>query len=142
MTTWNITIFGQPAGMPRARSVRTKWGGIRHYIPQKSPGVVYRSIAAKLSARKPKLEGPVRVTIGCVFEMPKSWTKAKKLKHDGQPHTQKPDSDNIAKAILDGLSECWPDDAVVWELIVRKVWGQHGSTVVFVTDTLTGDYTP
>lgn len=141
MTSWNITIYGQPAGMPRARSVRTKWG-VRHYIPQKSPGVVYRNIAAILSAEKPELEGPVRVTIECVFEMPKSWSKAKKLKHDGQPHTQKPDVDNIAKAILDGLSEVWPDDAVVWELIARKVWGQQGSTVVFVTDTLTGEYTP
>ena len=140
MTTWNITIFGQPAGMPRARSVRTKWG-VRHYVPQKSPGVVYRSIAAKLSANKPKLEGPVRVTIRCVSEMPKSWSKAKKLKHDGQPKTQKPDVDNIAKAILDGLKDIWPDDAVVWQLFVEKIWGQQGSTVVFVTDTLTGEYT-
>jgi Holliday junction resolvase RusA-like endonuclease len=75
--------------------------------------------------------------------MPKSWTKAKKLKHDGQPHTQKPDIDNIEKAILDGLndSECWPDDAVVWQVFKEKVWGQQGSTVVFVTDTLTGEYT-
>lgn len=138
MTSWSITIYGQPAGMPRARSVRTKWG-VRHYIPIKSPGVVYRNVAKKLAATKTKLEGPVRVRIEAVFGMPPSWSKAKKLKHNGEPHTQKPDTDNIAKAILDGLSDVWPDDAVVWELIVRKTWGDQGVTDVFVTTKVEGE---
>lgn len=138
MTSWNITIYGQPAGMPRARSVRTKWG-VRHYIPEKSPGVIYRNVAKKLAATKAKLEGPVRVRIEAVFGMPASWSKAKKLKHDRQPHTQKPDTDNIAKAILDGLSDMWPDDAVVWELVVKKTWGNQGVTEVFVTTEIKGE---
>ena len=35
---------------------------------------------------------------------------------------QKPDADNIAKAVLDALSAFWQDDAQVAVLRVRKMW--------------------
>ena len=50
-----------------------------------------------------------------------------------RPHTQKPDADNLAKAIADGLNRiAWADDSQVYELAVRKVWGLTDMTYVTV----------
>lgn len=64
----------------------------------------------------PKFTGPVRVRIS-VFKPLKS------VKEDEwHPFTEKPDADNIAKAVLDGLNGvAFEDDAQVIDLEVRKV---------------------
>ena len=69
--------------------------------------------------------------------MPTSWSKAKKAKHFGKPHTQKPDADNVAKAVMDGLTAAgvWPDDAVVWSLEIRKVWAVQGYCTITAVDS-------
>ena len=53
------------------------------------------------------------------FSIPKSWSKKKKETMRGQPHQQKPDRDNIDKAILDALLK---DDSVVWRGELYKYW--------------------
>jgi hypothetical protein len=84
-----------------------------------------------------KLVGPVCLRIECLFAMPASWSKAKKAKHFGKPHTQKPDGDNVAKAVMDGLTAAgvWPDDAVVWSLEIRKVWAVQGYCTILAVDS-------
>lgn len=51
--------------------------------------------------------------------MPKSWSKTKRDRMAGQPHQQKPDLDNYAKALLDA---CYQDDCQVWDLHCQKIW--------------------
>ncbi len=120
-TEWKVVVPGQPAGMPRARAVRTRFG-VRHYTP-KGAGSEFRERVAKAVANKPRLTGPVILTIWATFEIPKSWPKAKQWQHLSEPHTQKPDADNVAKAVMDGMRSLWSDDCVVWNLRVVKAWG-------------------
>ena len=55
-----------------------------------------------------------------VLPMAKSWSKKKKLTHDGNPHQQKPDSDNLVKSLFDALFE---EDEHIWDFRATKVWG-------------------
>jgi Holliday junction resolvase RusA-like endonuclease len=136
MTAWQIVYYGQPAGMPRMRTRRTRFG-VLHYVPPKAPGTLFRNAIRLKAADQEKLTGPVALRIECLFAMPVSWSKAKKAKHFGKPHTQKPDGDNVAKAVMDGLTAAgvWPDDAVVWSLEIRKVWAVQGYCTILAVDS-------
>jgi len=58
-----------------------------------------------------------------VIKMPKSWSKKKKTEMRGQPHQQKPDIDNLTKALFDAIL---PEDSAVWDHRSTKVWGDEG----------------
>ena len=45
------------------------------------------------------------ITIRFEIEMPKSWSKKKKHKMLWSPHRQRPDIDNLVKAVLDSLAK-------------------------------------
>ena len=136
MTAWQIVYYGQPAGMPRMRTRRTKFG-VLHYVPPKAPGTLFRNAIRLKAMTQEKLVGPVSLRIECLFAMPTSWSKAKRAKHHGKPHTQKPDGDNVAKAVMDGLTAAgvWPDDAVVWSLEIRKIWSVQGFCTILAVDS-------
>lgn len=74
-----------------------------------------------------QLEIPSRVTF--ILPMPPSWSKKKRLAHDGQPHLPKPDADNLLKAFLDGLYRD-KNDSVVHSIWPRKRWGEVGEIIV------------
>jgi len=59
--------------------------------------------------------------------MPKSWSKKKKLEHNGRAHKAKPDLDNLCKALLDSIFE---DDSHIHALTLLKVWGYEGEIVI------------
>ncbi|MDR9934857.1 RusA family crossover junction endodeoxyribonuclease, partial [Enterobacter cloacae] len=46
---------------------------------------------------------------------------------DGQPQQQKPDLDNLPKALLDALFE---DDAPIWDARASKIWGETGMIMI------------
>jgi Holliday junction resolvase RusA-like endonuclease len=110
-----------PVGKPR-QTQRDKW--------QQRPAVQkYRAFADEVRLRGVKVpEAGARVTF--VVPMPTSWTKQARRIMDGQPHRQKPDADNLLKSVLDAI---YGDDAGVWDVGVRKVWGQKGEIRVEVT---------
>jgi len=56
--------------------------------------------------------------------MPPSWSARKRAELNGKPHQQKPDLDNLLKALMDALL---PDDSIVWDIHARKVWGTIGT---------------
>jgi len=57
--------------------------------------------------------------------MPKSWSDNKKDEMNGNPHEQKPDLDNLIKAVFDS---CCKDDSKIHGLgPTKKVWGYEGS---------------
>jgi Holliday junction resolvase RusA-like endonuclease len=61
--------------------------------------------------------------------MPKSWGKKKKTLMDGQPHQQKPDIDNLCKALLDSLFD---DDSHIHHIgSLKKIWAYDGSIEIY-----------
>jgi Holliday junction resolvase RusA-like endonuclease len=63
-----------------------------------------------------------------VLPMPKSWSKKKKREMEHQPHTQRPDLDNLIKAFQDALAK--EDSYVHTYKNVKKVWGYEGKIYV------------
>ena len=74
---------------------------------------------------KELMEKPLRVTIKAYFEIPKSTSKKRKkqmMDNEILPMV-KPDTDNIAKGVLDSLNGiAYKDDKQVAELIVYKFY--------------------
>jgi Holliday junction resolvase RusA-like endonuclease len=60
--------------------------------------------------------------------MPASWSVKKRDKFRGTPHRQKPDLDNLTKALLDAALP--KTDAEIWSLSAFKVWADEGSIEV------------
>jgi Holliday junction resolvase RusA-like endonuclease len=58
-------------------------------------------------------------TIVFYLPMPESWSRKKRALYDGQPHQQKPDLDNLVKAVLDAI---YGDDSGVWDTHSQKRW--------------------
>lgn len=80
------------------------------------------------------LDGPVAITVEAIFCPAASWSKKRRTAAMGQPHTQKPDGDNILKAVKDGLNRvAWADDSQVADSRVIKRWGPEPETRVTVS---------
>lgn len=60
--------------------------------------------------------------------MPDSWSQKKKELMNGMPHEQKPDTDNITKAIKDTMLK---NDSKVWFESCQKRWAYKGSILIF-----------
>jgi Holliday junction resolvase RusA-like endonuclease len=60
--------------------------------------------------------------------MPKSWSLKKKEVMNNKPHRQRPDLDNLLKALFDAL--CPDGDAHIWDGKVSKIWGFEGKIVI------------
>ncbi len=103
--------------VPKPRQTRAdKW--------QKRPAVIrYRAFADELRYKAGKIDlNHHSLTFG--LPMPKSWSEKKKQAMDGQPHTQKPDLDNLLKAVGDALNT---DDSGIHTLDkIKKVWSRNG----------------
>lgn len=74
------------------------------------------------------------VCLHMVFEMqmPKSWSQKKRNEMNGKPHLQRPDTDNLVKAVMDGMKGCWLDDSQVYEIHANKVWAESGAVTISV----------
>lgn len=59
--------------------------------------------------------------------MPQSWSEKKKRSWNGTPHQQRPDKDNLEKALLDAL---FSDDSHIWDGRVTKRWGYEGKIII------------
>lgn len=68
-----------------------------------------------------------RIDVLFFIEMPKSWSKKKRAEMEGQPHKQKPDTDNLIKAFCDALTN---DDSVIWDKRGRKFWAEKPRIIV------------
>ena len=101
--------------VPKPRMVQSdRW--------KKRPEVLrYRAFCDELRLKLKELPIPLWVTFH--MPMPDSWSEKKKLSLLGKPHCQRPDSDNILKAVLDGMLD---EDSHVHEIHARKVWAREG----------------
>ena len=84
-----------------------------------------------------QLTGPLKVKIIVYYEIPKSTSKKKQqqmLNNEIFP-TVKPDTDNIAKSILDSLNKIvYLDDKQVVKLEVEKYYSQVPSVAVMIEE--------
>jgi Holliday junction resolvase RusA-like endonuclease len=77
--------------------------------------------AFSLSWRRPPLTCPVTVVLAFSMPMPKSQRHVRA----GQPHTKRPDLDNLEKLVLDALNGvAYADDSQVWSKSSRKEYGE------------------
>lgn len=86
---------------------------------------------------QPILENPLKVKIVAYYEIPKSTSKKRRLemKDDKVFPTVKPDTDNIAKSILDSLNNiAYLDDKQVVKLEVEKYYSDVASVVVMIDE--------
>ena len=106
-----ITINVAPCSKPRMTRA-DKW--------KKRPSVVkffaFRDAVKQSSVHNIALES---FDIEFYIQMPKSWSKKKKAKMNGEPHQQRPDLDNYIKAWCDSVFE---EDSVVWQFKASKRW--------------------
>ena len=80
--------------------------------------------AQEAMAGEPPMEGPVRVLIQVWIGIPNSWSARKKTAAMGVLCIAKPDADNCAKSVLDGLKGvAYRDDVQVSSLNVQKRYG-------------------
>ena len=122
-----FTVYGEPRGKGRPRFTRNG----QAYTPAET-AQYERMVRTMFLSRYPRVEKigkdiPVRAKINAYYKIPDSAGKAKKqLMRAGliKP-TKKPDTDNIAKILLDALnSYAYHDDAQVVELEVKKLYAQ------------------
>ena len=129
----SFTISGDPVAQPRHK-ITTRGKFARAYIPKDHPIHGYKQevqLAAKVAmAGKDPVEGAVEVAIVFCFARPKSHTKAQRL---DDRHTQKPDLDNLTKAVLDALNGvCWADDSQAFRLRPEKKWASEAKTIIAI----------
>ncbi len=130
MTAVEFTIPGRPQGKARARAVTVN-GRARMYTPDTTVAFEAAVRDAGAAHLTDPIAGPVRLRIVAYFEMPRSWSKRKRAAMHGQFHTQKPDADNVTKAIKDGLNGlAYHDDCQVADERTIKRWSEYGETFV------------
>jgi len=119
-----FTVPGQPQGKGRPRVGRIG-GHARLFTPATT--VAYEGLVAHAAQQAMQGRAPLEVAVAAnVFldcQVPASWSQKKQrmaLAGEVMP-TAKPDTDNVVKAIFDGLNGvAWRDDVLVVDLRVRK----------------------
>ena len=130
-----LTIYGEPVGKGRPRFTQ-RGGFVQTYTPEKTKAFEQR-VAAEWQREYGKFSYPAKVQrcLGVVayFEPAKSLSKKKRAAILGTMHTNKPDGDNIAKSVMDGLQGvAFPDDAAVSCHSVAKMWDEVARTEVAI----------
>ena len=98
-----FTIPGKPFAKERPKAVAVA-GRARVYTPAATVSFESKVTQIARPAFSVPFEGPVLLRVVAVFEIPKSWTKARKAGADGAYHIQKPDADNLLKGFATGGS--------------------------------------
>ncbi len=117
-----FNVPGNPVPKPRPKFFsRGKF--VRVYTP--AHGKKYEALVADCCRKamagdgSVELAGPLTMIVAFYFERPKS-------KKRGTPHTVKPDIDNLAKSILDGINGiAYRDDAQVVDLQLTKGYTEN-----------------
>jgi len=114
-----------------SRPIVRRGGGVGYGKRYKA----FKQTMAILIAAQPNLtlmEKPVEMSFYFYMPIPKSWSRKKKALMRGQFHTQKPDLDNLIKAMKDTLTgHAFTDDCYVASYRrARKEWADKGLIVV------------
>ena len=139
MMTLQFTIPGPPIGKGRPR-FSSVGGRPRSYTPAVTRD--YESLiaarAAEAMAGREPLQTPLTVYIYASMSVPLSWSKAKRQAAlDGDIYPARPDVDNIAKTVLDGMQGVvFENDSQVTYLKVSKKYADEGMVTVWLSENL------
>jgi Holliday junction resolvase RusA-like endonuclease len=124
MQPLTFTVRGEPKAQPRVKAMRMG-GFIKIYTP--GTAKVWKGLVAKAAApflSPEPFSGPLALTIDFYFARPKAHHNAKGELRPAAPthHTKKPDADNLAKGVMDALTDAglWEDDDQIVSLLARK----------------------
>lgn len=131
-------IPGDPVAKARPRAAMVA-GRARLYTPAKTEKYEARVavFGQQAMAGRAPLAGAVALSVTALFPIPPSWPKKRQAaaRAGTEMHTKKPDADNCAKAVLDGLNGVvWKDDSQVVKLSIEKRYAEVPRVVVEVTD--------
>jgi len=136
-----IKVDGIPKAQPRPRAFARKMGGkftARVYDAATAEG--WKSIVVA-AARGQRPDEPLdcALAVRLRFELPRPKSRCRKRDPtDALFCTTKPDVDNLAKAVLDALTQdgWWTDDSRIVDIAVSKYWhakgGRPGCTIEVV----------
>ena len=133
-----FTVPGVPIGKGRPR-VASRGGHARMYTPEKTAayeGLVAHAGRVAMAGAAP-IEGGCSVVLDVCLPVPESWSKKKQAAAlAGQVlATKKPDTDNVIKAIFDGLNAvAWRDDVQVVRVTTQKRYGATPGVAVQITE--------
>ena len=126
MSSYSFEVHGIPKPQPRGRAVTRKGGHAGIVDPGTSDywKALVREASRPVKPKEP-LAGPLMVTLSFRFDRPLTHYGKKGLKPKAPVHhTQRPDVDNLAKAVLDALTNeaWWGDDDQIFLLSIGKAW--------------------
>lgn len=129
----SLTVQGEPVAKARPRFAKN--GHV--YTPKKTAYFesAVRIMAMRAMKSKQPMTGGVKLTVRFYFAIPKSWTLTKKAQATaGQlRHTKKPDTDNLVKAVLDGMTGViFADDAQIDSIVASKHYSTQERTEITV----------
>jgi len=125
---YSVTVPGEPKAKGRPKVARFGKGGfVKMYSPKKT--VEYENLIRLFFAEQNPgaklIEGPVSMTIGAHFGIPKSASKKQQeamLLDEIRP-TKRPDSDNIIKIFADSLNGiAYKDDSQICMAYCEKAY--------------------
>jgi Holliday junction resolvase RusA-like endonuclease len=135
-----FTIDAPP--VPKGRPKFSKIGGfVRTYTPRKTSDyeTIVRETAQQAMGQTELLETPVGVYLYIRLPIPQSYSKKRKeacLSGQEKP-IKKPDIDNLAKSILDGMNGIvWKDDSQIVSLHITKVYASGSGVDVFIKEEI------
>jgi Holliday junction resolvase RusA-like endonuclease len=118
MKTELARIAITPMGKPRMTQ-RDRWA-------QRPAVTRYHRFCDELRLAYPE-QLPERLYLEFHIPMAPSWSKNKRALHLSQPHKQKPDIDNLCKAVLDALAK---DDSYIHDIRAKKFWTDSPGVIV------------
>ena len=128
-----LEIKGQPVGKGRPRL-----GRYSTYTPEKTKNYeeyVKLCYMNKYNIKQTPTEKPLKAKITAFFEVPASYSNKKKKELIGQPHTKRPDIDNIVNIILDSLNKlAYKDDNQIAKLEVEKLYGEEEKIILEIEE--------
>ena len=136
--TFHVDINPVPKGRPRFSKVG---GFMRSYTPKKTSDyeIEVRTQAQAVMTREP-LETPLAVYLYFRLPIPRSHSKKRQeacLNGSERP-IKKPDIDNLAKSVLDGLNGVvWHDDSQIVSLHLTKVYARNPGIDLLIREELT-----
>jgi len=110
-SVWVLEIEPRPAPRMTRSDQWKRRDAVQRYFD-------YRDAIREVVGQQPVPDG---LNLFLRFSMPESWSKKKKAAMDGKLHKQRPDVDNLVKAVMDSLFD---EDGGVAMLEVKKVWGR------------------
>lgn len=131
-----IETDAEPKGQPRPRVYRNGGRTLTHsphndyYFAVRAEAIVatYRHAAVPEGAA-------IEITADIYFAVPPSLSKKEKAARlAARYHTQTPDTDNLAKAILDAIVSAGliADDRQVYRLSISKEWAEQNKTIITI----------